>query len=92
MAGHGLFDGSPDFFGRHDNGLRQTAHEVPTADLRVQLLLQLVGRAQGDLDLLCRALAEGQAELLLHECDDRLVELVAPDAHRLARHDAAQTK
>src|ERR1019366_7519072 len=89
-GGHGLFDCSPDLFGRHDDGLGQAAHEVPTTYLRMEFLLQLVGRAEGDLDLLCRALAEGQTEFLLHECDDRFIELVAADAHRLARHDAAQ--
>ncbi len=71
-------------------GLRQAGDEVAAADLGVQLLLERAGRTQGDLDLLGRALAEGQAVLLLDELDDRLVELVAADAHRLAGDDAAE--
>ena len=73
-----------------DDRLRQAGDEVAAADLGVQLLLERPGRAEGDLDLFGGALAEGEAVLLLDELDDRLVELVAADADRLAGDDAAE--
>jgi hypothetical protein len=48
------------------------------------------GRTEVHLHLLGGALAEREAVLLLDELDDRVVELVAADPHRLARHDAAE--
>ncbi len=71
-------------------GLRQAADQIAAADLGGELLLQGPGRAEGDLDLLAGALAEGQRVLLLHELDDRVVELVAGDTDRLAGHDATE--
>ena len=62
----------------------QAGDEVAAADLGVQLLLERPRRAERDLHLLGGALAEGEAVLLLDELDDRLVELVAADADRLA--------
>ena len=60
-----LLDRLADVLGRGDDRLRQTRDEVPTADLGVQLLLELAGGADRDLDLLGGALAEREAVLLL---------------------------
>ena len=87
---HRLVDGLADLLGRRHDGLRKAGHEVAAADLGVELLLELVGRPERDLDLLGRPLAEGEAVLLLDERDDRLVELVAADPDRLADDDAAE--
>src|SRR5580704_16879043 len=87
---HRLVDGLADLLGGDDHGLGQPRDEVAAADLRMELLLELVGGPEGDLDLLRRPLAQRQAVLLLDERDDGLVQLVATDADRLARHDAAQ--
>ena len=85
-----LLDGLADLLGGGDDRLGQPGDEVATPDLGVQLLLERAGRAEGDLDLLGGALAEGEAVLLLDELDDGLVELVAADADRLAGDDAAE--
>src|SRR5918994_614240 len=85
-----LLDRLTDLVGRGDDRLRQAGHEVAAADLGVDLLQQRPGRAEGDLDLLGRTVADGEAVLLLHEADDRVVELVARHPHRLARHDATE--
>jgi len=47
----------------------------------MELLFQRESGAEGDLDLFGRPLTQSQAELFLHERDDRLVELVAADAY-----------
>src|SRR5918994_595759 len=76
--------------GRHHDRHAEAGHEFTAADPRVDLLEQRPRRAEGDLDLLGRTVADGEAVLLLHEADDRVVELVARHPHRLARHDAAE--
>ena len=88
--GHRFLDGLADLLGGGDDGLGQARDQVSAADLGVELLLERPGGPEGDLHLFGRALAERQAVLLLDVLDDRLVELVAADAHRLAGHDAAE--
>src|SRR3712207_8440745 len=58
---------------------------VAPADLGLHLLLHGVGRADLELDLLRRLLADEQLVLALGVVDDRLVELVAADADGLDR-------
>src|SRR5437762_2547006 len=89
-GGHRLLDGVADLGRAAHDGLGQAGDEVAAADLGVQLLLQLARGAKGDLDLLRGALTEGEAVLLLDVLDDRVVELVAADADRLAGDDAPQ--
>src|SRR5664280_1408050 len=85
-----LVDRLADLLSGDDHRLGQAGHQVATTDLRVQLLFELVGGTQGDLDLLRRALAQGQAVLLLDERDDRLVQFVPTDPDGLAGDDPAE--
>ena len=62
---HRLLDGFADLLGGGDDRLGQAGDEVAAADLGVELLLERAGGAERDLDLLGRALAEGEAVLLL---------------------------
>ena len=55
-----------------------------------QLLAQREGRAGADLDVLGAALAEQQGVLALDVGDERLVDLVAADAHGAGGDDAAE--
>ena len=80
-----LLDGAPDFLGGDHDGLRQAAHEVPAAYLRVRLILGRVRGPQGHLDFLGGAIAQHERVLLLDEGDDRLVELVSSNADRLEK-------
>ena len=73
----------------HDR-LRQAGDHVAAADLGLDLLLHRVGRADLELDLLGRLLADQQLVLALDVVDDRLVELVAADADRLRDDDPAE--
>src|SRR6478735_4482100 len=82
--GDRLGDGLADLGGGGDDRLGQPGDEVATADLGVELLLERPCGSESDLHLLGGALAEGEAVLLLDELDDRVVELVAADADRLA--------
>ena len=68
---------------RQHDGLRQAGDHVPAPDLRLDLLSQRVGGADLELHLLGGLAADHQLVLLLHVADDRVVELVAPDADRL---------
>src|SRR3712207_9455941 len=63
---------------------------VAPADLGLHLLLHGVGRADLELDLLRRLLADEQLVLALGVVDDRLVELVAADADGLRDDDATE--
>ena len=56
----------------------------------VQLLAQREGRARADLEVLGAALAQQQRVLALDVGDERLVDLVAADAHRARADDAAE--
>ena len=87
---HRLLDGTPDFLRRDHDRLREPGHQVPTAELRVGLVGEGKGRADRHLDLLGGALPQRQRVLLLDVGDDRLVELVPPDADRQGGHDAAE--
>ena len=79
-----------DLLGRQDHRLRQPGHQVAAADLGLVLVLGRVGRADGHLDLLRRALADGDAVLAPHVVLDRGVDVERADAHRLERDDAAE--
>ena len=61
--GDGLVDGAPDLLGRQHHRLGQAAHQLPAPDLGPELLGGRVGRADRDLDLLRRPLADGDAVL-----------------------------
>src|SRR5262245_37811464 len=83
---HGLADllaGDRHLAGHH-------GHDIAAADFEGELLLEGVERAEVDLDLLGGLLADlevvGAAEML----HDRLVELVAGDAHGAGGDDAAE--
>jgi hypothetical protein len=89
---HRLVDGLADLLGGDDHGLRQPADQVAAADLGMELLFELVGRPEGDLDLLGRALAQSQAVLLLHEGHDGLVQFVAADPDGLTGDDARRAR
>ncbi|EGJ77410.1 putative cell shape-determining protein MreB [Streptomyces sp. Tu6071] len=75
---------------RDHDGLREPGDEVAATDLGVLVVLQVVRRTDGDLDLLGGALAEEEAVLLLDVLDDRVVQLVARDADGLRGDDAAE--
>ncbi len=62
--------------------------DVTTAHFHGHLLVERRRRPDLDLDLLGGAVADEQAVHLAHVVDDRLVQLVAGDAHRLAVDDA----
>src|SRR5262249_49854706 len=88
--GDGAVEGAPNFLAAEDHGLRQPGQHVPTADLGLDLVAQVEGGADLELDLLGRLLADEQLVLGLDVLDDRLVHLVAADAHALADDDAAE--
>src|SRR3954447_11804184 len=71
---------------QHDR-LRQTGDHVATPDLGGHLLRQRSGRADLELHLLGRLLADEELVLVLAVVDDRLVLLVAANADRLGDHD-----
>src|SRR5665647_71264 len=87
---HGLFESSAHFFGRKDDRLGQTGHEVAAADLGLLLLRQRVRGADLELDLLRRLAADQELVLLLDVTDDGFVEFVAADTDGLADDDAAE--
>src|SRR5204862_5105045 len=72
------------------NRARQARDEIPAADLHLQLTLEGQRRADLDLDLFGRALADHQVVLLADVGGDRLVELVAANAERGRHHDATE--
>ena len=79
-----------DFLVVHRDRLRPAFAEVPAFDFHRQPLLERERGADLDLDLLGGPLADEQVVRLARVLDDRLVELVAGDAHRLAVDDARQ--
>src|SRR4051812_9804017 len=82
-------EGTAHLGAREHHRLRQAADQVASPDLRLDLLGQLVGRADLELDLLRGLGADHQLVLALDVLDDRLVQLVAADADRLGDDDAA---
>src|SRR5258708_7940857 len=86
----GVTDGLADFLGGDVDGLEQAGDRVAALDLHRQLGLERVGGADGDLDLLRRALADEEVVGPLHVIDDGEVDLVARDADGLGKHDAVQ--
>ena len=85
-----LLERLADLLAREHDRLRQAGDHVAAADLGLDLLLHRVGRADLELDLLGRLLADQQLVLALGVVDDRLVQLVAADADRLRDDDAAE--
>src|SRR4051794_25611209 len=85
-----LLERLADLLAREHDGLRQAGDHVAPADLGLDLLLHGSGRADLELDLLGRLLADEELVLALGVVDDRLVELVAADADRLRDDDAAE--
>ena len=77
-------------FGAEDDGLRQAGEHVAAPHLRLDLLLEVEGAADLELDLLGGLLADQQLVLGLDVADDRLVHLVAADAEGLGDDDAAE--
>src|SRR6185312_5109162 len=75
--------------GQHDR-LRQPRDHVAAADLGLQLLGHRARRADLELQLLGRLLADQQLVLFLGVVDDRLVHLVPADADRLRDDDPAE--
>src|SRR5207237_10538986 len=73
-----------------DHRLRQAGQHVAAAYLRLDLVTEVEGGADLELDLLGCLLADPQLVLALDVADDRLVHLVAADAQRLRDDDAAE--
>ena len=70
--------------------LRHAFDQVAALDLHRHPLVERIRGAELHLDLLGGALADQQVVGLLDVLDDRLIHLVAGDAHRLAVDDAGQ--
>src|SRR3546814_4128284 len=72
--------------------LRHAVHQVTALDLHGAALavLRRAGRADFLLDALGRAFTDQEVMVAADVGDDRLVQLVATDAHRARVHDAAQ--
>ncbi len=87
----GDLDGVADLVGADLDRARQAGQQVAAAERDVLLIvLAGVGRADGDLDVLGRPLAEQQVVLAPGVGDDVLVHLVAADADAAADDDAAE--
>src|SRR4029079_7401737 len=87
---HGLGQRFADFLVRDGDGLRHALDQVPALDLHRHALLERIRGPDLHLDSRGRALADEQVVRLLDVLDDRLVHLVARDAHRLAVDDARE--
>src|SRR5581483_3010232 len=87
---HLLVDGLADLLGRQDDGLRQTAHQVAAPHLGLDLVLGGERRSDGELDLLGRAFADGDAVLAAYVGLDGVVDVERSDADRLQSHDATE--
>src|SRR5689334_18415138 len=74
---HRLLDGLADLLGRDRHGTRQASEQITAAHRdRVLVVVARIGRADGNLDVLCRAFAEQQVVLAPTVGNDVLVELV----------------
>ena len=70
---------------------RQAGQQVAAAERDALLIVGAgVGRADGDLDVLGRSLADQQIELTTTVRDDVLVQLITADADAARDHDAAE--
>src|SRR5918992_1498030 len=87
---HRLVEGAAHLLGRDHDGLGEAREHVAAADFRGDLLVELPRRADLELQLLRRLLADEELVLLLHVAHDRLVHLVAADADGLGDDDAAE--
>ena len=84
--GDGRLDGLADLVGADLDAARQAGQQVAAAERdALGVPVARVGRADGDLDVLRRPLAEEQVVLAPGERDDVLVHLVATDADGAAR-------
>src|SRR5438270_343364 len=78
------------FLGRQDHRLGQAAHQVASPHLGLDLVVRWEGRADGELDLLGRAFADGDAVLAADVGLDGVVDVEGPDADGLQGNDAAE--
>ena len=93
ICGDGRLDGLADLVGADLDAARQAGQQVAAAERdALGVPLARVGRADGDLDVLGRPLAEEQVVLASGERDDVLVHLVAADADRAADDDATEAR
>ena len=76
-AADDVVDGEADLLRGEQHGLRQAGHQVTATHLGLALVLGDVGRADGHLDLLGGALADGDAVLATHVRLDRRVDVEA---------------
>lgn len=76
-------------FAFDSHGARQPREEVASAHLNIDFLDERRRRADGDLDFLCRALADGDVVVGLGVLDDGRVERIARDADGRRVDDAA---
>ena len=89
-AQQAVVHGVADLLGADQNVLRQAVHKVAAFDFHAGLGVLRAGRANLDLDLLCRALTDQQVVFALDESDDALVQRVARASHAAAGDDARQ--
>ena len=87
---HRFLDGFTDLLGRAHDRLGQARDQVTAPDFGGHLLHHGPGRTHRNLDLLRSPLPDREAVLLLDELHDRLIELVAADAHAHARDHATE--
>src|SRR6185295_7264372 len=85
-----LLHGLANLAGVHAHDLRNTRHEIASLYFHFALFTDGRGRADLDLDLLRRRLADQQVVILAHELHDGLIELVTAGADRRVGHDARQ--
>ena len=82
-----------DLLGRYFDRAREAGEQVAAAHRdALVVVVARVGRADRDLDVLGRALAQEQVVLASGVGNDVLVELVAADAQAAADHDSAEAR
>src|SRR5437899_5160808 len=86
----GLEERVPDLLVGDLDRLRHAGDQIPALDLHRLKLVAGIRRADRDLDELRGPLPDQEVVLPLDVLDDRLVHLVAPDAHGLGEHDARE--
>ena len=89
-AGDGLHESVADLLRCDGDGLGQSGDQVAPLHFHGELLLQWIGAAQTELDLLGCALADHQIIGALEILYDRLVQLIARHADAAAEDDAGQ--